>query len=381
MIMIRTLFLLLIPFVSSIVLAADRIIDSNLIFGIVKDGVEYIGIDVTYDLVNPNKHQFVTFLYDDTNYTLHPESIDADGNRHGNVKSINDITQRGQAKVMRVLFPVSIIHPYEGNLNYYLNVYLLDCTTGKYIASGGFLGFSMRGTDSTGPRRSLLRSPKPAVDIPRTREAFHHQYTNRGGVCLLACYAHLLEFANSTRLSSSKFDYSDVLASILRYHGSLEPVKQYSAEDFRRNQHKCETLLSEVVNNYCGRRNWSGFRYIENYHNWLKQNSDWIKGTELEKRYSGDNNSTTPIPGIYETLCSKLSQNENPDSKFDYVALILFKMPGMFHGVLLGYDGDYFIRDPNFSVPPYQIGSTSFDFEFVPGAKIVDYMLFKINRP
>lgn len=379
--MIRTLFFLFLLFINSNILASDRIINSHLIFGIVKDGVEYIGIDVTYNLENPNKHQFVTFLYDDTKYTLHPKSIDADGNRYGNVKSISDITDRGQNQVMRLLFPVSIIHPYKGNLNYFLNVNMLDCSTGNYIDRGDFLAFSMKGTESTEPRRSPLHSPKPAVNIPRTRESFHHLYTNRGGVCLLACYAHMLEFANSTKYSSSKFDYFDVMASILQYHNTLEPIKQYSAEDFRKNQYKCETVLSKAVNNYCGQRNWSGFRYIENYHNWLKQNSEWLKDTELEKRYSGDYNTTSPIPGIYDTLCSKLSQNGNPNSTFDYVSLIIFKMPGMFHGSLLGFDGDYFIRDPNFSNPPYKIGRASFDFEFVPDAEIVDYMLFKIKRP
>lgn len=42
--MVRTLFFLFLLFINSNILASDRIINSSLIFGIVKDGVEYIGI-------------------------------------------------------------------------------------------------------------------------------------------------------------------------------------------------------------------------------------------------------------------------------------------------------------------------------------------------
>ena len=67
-----------------------------------------------------------------------------------------------------------------------------------------------------------------------SRKILKSDYKQRGGTCLLASYAFLLEYAGVFRSSRFVRSVYDVLAEYLRFHNTLEPIKCLSAEQINR---------------------------------------------------------------------------------------------------------------------------------------------------
>lgn len=209
----------------------------------------------------------------------------------------------------------------------------------------------------------------------RDRNSFHHRHYNLGGVCLLSSYGFMLEYSNSTNSVISPFDNYDVMSKYLKFHNTLESVEQLSKSDIIHNTLQSERIISKAINNYCIARKWSGYKQIQNYHDWLTKNSNWTNNLEIVE-YVNSNNVSCDISA---RLASFLKQNPNKDAQYDYAALICYQTGSGPHSVFIGYDNDFFIRDVNFH--NYFTGEkASFDFIFGKDNRISEYLLFKVKR-
>ncbi len=223
--------------------------------------------------------------------------------------------------------------------------------------------------------------------IPRDRRAFHRAYFNEGGVCILAAYCLLLDYANSTDSEIPDFDSYDVMSEYLKYQNTLEPTKQLSASEIRGDHRNCERIVSDAINGYCMARGWSGLIQVGNFHKWLKSKNLWTSDVEIVERgldRIGRLNSTLePLPFAYEVLTSYLKQNANPDAEYDYAAILIYYVESAktFHAIFLGCDKDgFFMRGPNF-FNKFTDTTGDFDFKFNSDAPIAEYMVMKIKRP
>ncbi len=222
--------------------------------------------------------------------------------------------------------------------------------------------------------------------IPRDRRAFHRAYFNEGGVCILASYCLLLDYANSTANVLPDFDSYDVMSDYLRYQNTLEPVQQLSARYIRDNHREGERIVSKAINGYCMARGWSGLIQVGNFHEWLRKNRAWADHIEIVERgldrVGRLNNTYEPLPYAYTTLTDLLRQNADDSREFDYAAVLIYYVEGAsaFHAIFLGCDKDgFFMRGPNF-YDKFVDTTCDFDFRFTPDAPIVEYLIMKIKR-
>lgn len=213
----------------------------------------------------------------------------------------------------------------------------------------------------------------------RNRYAFHHSYYNTGGACLLASYASMIEWANSYPKHIWGFDNYDVFAKYLVFHNSLEPVSLITASQFRNNNKDNEEKLSKAINGYCISRNWSGYVQVENFHNWLKSNSNWVNGIEIVDRLNLENRSQ-PIANSYDKLLAYFKNNTLP-GKYDYVALVIIGTTSGPHSILLGYDAEgHFLKDPNYTDKLFDPNNASFGFSYSKSAVIYEALVFRVKR-
>lgn len=225
------------------------------------------------------------------------------------------------------------------------------------------------------------------VKAPRDRRAFHRAYFNEGGVCILASYCLLLDYANSTANIIPEFDSYDVMSEYMRFQNTLEPVRQLSAPYLRSNHREGEQIVSKAINGYCIARGWSGLIQVKNFHNWLSNNKDWTKHIEIVERgldRVGRLNSTPqPLPYAYPTLKETLSRNADDSGDYDYAAIVIYfvEEASSFHAIFLGCDKNgFFMRGPNF-FDKFTDTTCDFDFRFTPDAPIAEYIIMKIKRP
>lgn len=227
------------------------------------------------------------------------------------------------------------------------------------------------------------RGPRTARD----RRAFHRAYFNEGGVCILAAYCLLLDYANSTDNTIPDFDSYDVMSEYLRFQNTLEPTRQLTAPYIRANHRDGEKVVSKAINGYCMARGWSGLIQVGNFHRWLSGQKPWAEHVEIVERgldrVGKLNNTREPLPYAYSTLSNTLKQNADENQEYDYAALLLYyvESASSYHAIFLGYDKDgFFMRGPNY-YDKFVDTTCDFDFRFTPDAPIVEYIIMRIKRP
>lgn len=230
---------------------------------------------------------------------------------------------------------------------------------------------------------NILESAK----TPRDRNAFHRAYFNEGGVCILAAYCLLLDYANSTANIIPDFDSYDVMSEYLRFHNTFEPVQQLSGANIRTNHREGERAVSKAINGYCMARGWSGLIQVANFHNWLGKNKPWAEHIEIVERgldrIGKLNNTQEPLSYAYPTLTEVLSRNTDDNGDYDYAAILIYyvESASSYHAIFLGCDKNgYFMRGPNF-FDKFIDTTCDFDFKFTPDAPITEYIIMKIKRP
>lgn len=223
--------------------------------------------------------------------------------------------------------------------------------------------------------------------MPRDRSAFHRAYLNEGGVCILASYCLLLDYANSTNDLIPDFDSYDVMSEYMRYHNTLEPIAQITAAQLRSNHRECERTVTNALNGYCGERGWSGLIQVGNFHKWLSRRKPWASHVEIVERgldrLGQLNNTRKVLPYAYSAITEKLKLNTDVCQAYDYAALLIYYVESAksYHAIFLGCDKDgYFMRGPNFH-DRFTDTKCDFDFTFDADAPVVEYMLMKIKRP
>ena len=227
-----------------------------------------------------------------------------------------------------------------------------------------------------------------SVKSPRDRRAFHRAYFNEGGVCILASYSLLLDYANSTANIIPDFDSYDVMSEFMRFQNTLEPTKQISAPYLRANHREGEQEVSKAINGYCMARGWSGLIQVANFHKWLSENKkDWAGHVEIVERGLDRegrlNNTRQTLPYAYPTLKEMLSQNADDNRDYDYASILIYYVEeaSSYHAIFLGCDKDgLFMRGPNFH-DKFTDSICDFNFRFTPDAPIVEYIIMKIKRP
>ena len=209
-----------------------------------------------------------------------------------------------------------------------------------------------------------------------SRRILQSDYKQQGGTCLLASYAFLLEYAEvfqSNRLIRSVYD---VFVEYLKFHNTLEPINCLSTEQIRSLGADAERMIGKAINSYCFLNDHiAGYQQIKNYHVWLT-NKKIISNIEIITIMPpvGESRSK-PIKDAYQTIKDTLTKENDQEY---YGALILYLAGKGAHTVFLGYDGDFFIRDSNYSHETSN--HASFDFTFSLQSPITEYMLFKINQ-
>ena len=209
-----------------------------------------------------------------------------------------------------------------------------------------------------------------------SRRILKSDYKQRGGTCLLASYAFLLEYAGI--FQSSKFIRSvyDVFAEYLKFHNTLEPIECLTAEQIKSQGIEAERMVGKNINSYCfAHGHIAGYQQIKNFHLWLKEKGIISNIDIITVMPPIGKPRSKPMADAYQTIEHFLK--EESDQVY-YGALILYLAGKGAHTVFLGYDGDFFIRDSNYS---HETGNNaSFDFKFSPNSPITEYMLFKINK-
>ena len=201
-------------------------------------------------------------------------------------------------------------------------------------------------------------------------------YQQQGGVCLLASYAFLLEYAGVFSMPGPISSVYDVLAEYMLFHNTLEPIRCFNAQEIEAEKFYRESHICGLINTYCKtHEDIAGYQQIAAFHDFLVNNA-MIPSIEIvDIRPPKGEDRSTPITKAYDALNGYLKK-DGKDSV--YAALILYLAPGGAHTVFLGFDGDFFIRDSNFT---HETGKkASFEFSFNEQSKITEYMIFKINN-
>lgn len=256
-----------------------------------------------------------------------------------------------------------------------------------YILLKGQNDWKFKYKSTAAPSKGKSEVVSDIARSPRDRRAFHRAYFNEGGVCILASYCLLLDYANSTAGIIPDFDSYDVMSEYLRFHNTLEPVQQLSPAYIRENHREGERVVSKAINGYCIDRGWSGLIQVANFHNWLSKNKDWAGHIEIAERgleRTGSLNCTGhTLPFAYSSLKEILGQNADENREYDYAAILIYyvKDASSYHAVFLGCDKDgFFMRGPNF-YDKFTDTTCDFNFRFNPDSPIEEYIIMKIKRP
>lgn len=210
---------------------------------------------------------------------------------------------------------------------------------------------------------------------PVSRDVMKSNYKQKGGNCLLSSYAFLLEYAGVFESGGSIRDVYDVFAAYLRFHNTLEPVECLTAQQIKEQGKEGEQKVGKAINSYChAHGHIAGYQQIKAFHQWLTEQGLIADIEIVSIMPSIGEPRSKPIANVYQTVSSFLMQN---DDQAYYGALILYLAGYGAHTVFLGYDGDFFIRDSNYS--SVKGNSASFDFTFNAESPITEYMLFKIK--
>ena len=209
-----------------------------------------------------------------------------------------------------------------------------------------------------------------------SRSIMKSDYKQTGGTCLLASYAFLLEYAGVFQSNKTLKGVFDVFAEYLKFHNTLEPIQCLSAEQIRQSGKDAERMIGKVINSYCfAHGHIAGYQQIKNFHQWLT-NKGLISDIGIVSVMPPVGASRSkPIADVYQTIADALKK----ENEVEYNgALILYLAGKGAHTVFLGYDGDFFIRDSNYS---HETGNNaSFGFIFNTQSPITEYMLFKIHK-
>lgn len=211
-----------------------------------------------------------------------------------------------------------------------------------------------------------------------SRENLKSDYQQQGGVCLLASYAFLLEYAGVFSMPVPMSSVYDVLSNYTLFHSTLVPVGDcYSAQEIENEKFYRESSICGLINGYCKtHEDIAGYQQIAAFHNFLVSNHiipNWIEIVDVQPPKGQDRSN--PISDAYDVLSGYL-EHESEDSV--YAALILYLAPGGAHTVFLGFDGNFFIRDSNYT---HETGeSASFGFSFNEQSMITEYMVFRIKK-
>ena len=200
-------------------------------------------------------------------------------------------------------------------------------------------------------------------------------YKQAGGTCLLSSYAFLLEYAGVFQQGNGIASVYDVFTAYMRFHNTLEPIECFTVEEIRQDRKEKERAVGKLINTYCHTHGHiAGYQQIRRFHKWLLDEGV-LSGIEIVtvKPPLGRDRSK-PIPNAYSILSGYLRKGGGPSY---YGALILFLAGKGAHTVFLGHDGDFFIRDSNYSCVT---GNTaSFGFSFNEHSPITEYMVFRIR--
>ena len=209
-----------------------------------------------------------------------------------------------------------------------------------------------------------------------SRSILKSDYKQRGGTCLLASYAFLLEYAGVFQSNRFIRDVYDVLAEYLRFHNTLEPIECFSAEQIKTMGVEAERMIGKAINSYCiAHGQIAGYQQIKNFHQWLTDRGAISHIDIITVMPPVGKPRSKPIVDAYKTLSDFLMKEDDRDY---FGALILYLAGKGAHTVFLGYDGDFFIRDSNYS---RETGNNaSFGFIFNTQSLITEYMLFRIKK-
>ena len=202
------------------------------------------------------------------------------------------------------------------------------------------------------------------------------KYKQRGGTCLLASYAFLLEYAGVFQSNRFIRGVYDVMAEYLIFHNTIEPIERFTAEKIESLGEEAERMIGKAINSYCfAHGHIAGYQQIKNFHQWLT-NRGTVSNIEIVTVMPPIGKPRSkPIVDAFRTL-SFFLKKENVQEY--YGSLILYLAGKGAHTVFLGYDGDFFIRDSNYSC--VTCNNASFDFTFNSQSSITEYMLFKIHK-
>lgn len=212
--------------------------------------------------------------------------------------------------------------------------------------------------------------------MKHSRKILKSSFKQKGGVCLLASYAFLLEYAGVFDSGETIREVNDVFAAYLRFHNTLEPIVCLTTEQIKEQGSQAERIVGKAINTYChAHGHIAGYQQIKEFHQWLVTQG-LITNIEIVSIMppKGEPRSM-PIKDAYQTISSFLMKENDQEY---YGALILYLAGYGAHTVFLGFDGDFFIRDCNYSCVMGNLAS--FDFAFNTDSPITEYMLFKIHK-
>lgn len=210
-----------------------------------------------------------------------------------------------------------------------------------------------------------------------SRNNLQSDYQQKGGICLLASYSFILEYAgvfhSSNRITSAYYVFEEYLL----FHNTLDKIQCISANDIEKDKIREEGRIGDAINVYCqSNGNIAGYQQIARFHDYLKKKRliQNIEIIDIQPPTGADRSK--PISNAYDFLEKYLQNDANGST---YAVLILYQSTSnrKFHTVFLGYDGDFFIRDSNDS--QVSGNTASFGFTFDRNSIIYEYMVFKIN--
>lgn len=209
-----------------------------------------------------------------------------------------------------------------------------------------------------------------------SRNVLKSDYKQHGGTCLLASYAFLLEYAGIFQSGGPIRTVYDVFAAYLRFHNTLEPIVCLTAEQIKGQGREAEKLIGKAINAYCHTHGHvAGYQQIKKFHEWLSSQG-LISNIEISRIMPPIGKPRSmPIADAYQTISSYLMKK---DAQVLGGALILYLAGKGAHTVFLGYDGDFFIRDSNYSRETGNMAS--FNFTFNANSPITEYMLCRIHK-
>ena len=209
-----------------------------------------------------------------------------------------------------------------------------------------------------------------------SRNVLKSDYKQHGGTCLLASYAFLLEYAGIFQSGGPIRTVYDVFAAYLRFHNTLEPIVCLTAEQIKGQGREAEKLIGKAINAYCHTHGHiAGYQQIKEFHQWLTTQGLISNIDVMSIMPPKGEPRSKPINDVYKTISSSLMKENDQE----YIgALILYLTGKGAHTVFLGFDGDFFIRDSNYS---RETGNkASFNFTFNASSPITEFMLFSIHK-